>query len=148
MRLFTCKNTSLIFAKPQIDLLMKFCLTGFLIAVIFSCCGQIRPEGIYRLVTQNDKPLREGVMLKIYSGDHFMFAQYKQDGNLIMAGGGNFKIDEKGYTEVMDFFTIDPGQKGKPVTYTYSFENNKFIIEAPMHGSRIKEVWVKENMRE
>ena len=92
---------------------------------------------------QGEKPFENGKMIKLYSGDRFMLAQYKEDGSVVMSGGGKFTLDEEGYTEVMDYFSEAPAQRGKPVTYRYTLTGNKFIIEAEMHGFTLKETWQK-----
>lgn len=125
---------------------MKYLLSvmTFISAGIIHSYGQTSIQGVFRLASQNDKPLNEGVMIKIYCEDKFLFAHYKDNGTLIMAGGGEFKHDERTYTEVLDFFTLNPSQKGKPVVYDYFFDGNTLKIEAAMHGTVLKEVWIKE----
>ncbi|MCU0358426.1 MAG: hypothetical protein MUE95_12680 [Cyclobacteriaceae bacterium] len=97
-------------------------------------------SGAWKLVQQNGKPFADEC-IKIYANGYFMFAIHDKDGKFLRAGGGNFTVDKKNYIEVLDFYTADSTQVRKPVTFSYSFKKDELTIEAPMHGSVLKETW-------
>ncbi|QOI98002.1 MAG: hypothetical protein HRU69_11140 [Flammeovirgaceae bacterium] len=98
--------------------------------------------GAWKLATQNGK-LFTNECIKIYSDTYFMFGVYDKDGKFIKAGGGNYTLTGKNYTETFDFYTTDSTQVRQPVTYTYTIKKDELTIESPMHGTRVKETWKK-----
>ncbi|MBX2962872.1 MAG: hypothetical protein KF687_10195 [Cyclobacteriaceae bacterium] len=96
--------------------------------------------GAWKLVTQNGKPFVDEC-IKIYSDGYFMFAIHDKEGKFIKAGGGNYSVDKKTYTEVLDFYTTDSTKVRQPVIYSYSLKKDELTIEAPMHGIVLKENW-------
>lgn len=98
--------------------------------------------GAWKLITQNGKPFADEC-IKIYSEGYFMFAMHDKEGKFIKAGGGNYSVDKKNYTEVPDFYTTDSTKVRQPVNYSYSLKKDELTIEAPMHGMVLKETWKK-----
>jgi hypothetical protein len=97
-------------------------------------------SGAWKLVQQNGKPFSDEC-IKIYVDGYFMFAIHDKEGKFKRAGGGYFTMEKKSYTENLDFYTADSTQVRKPVTYSFALKKDELIIEAPMHGSTLKETW-------
>jgi len=135
-------------AKTLKEFIMKSKVSGLLIASIAVFCmlsfASIAQNfsGAWMLVNQNGKPFTDEC-IKIYSEGYFMFAIHDKDGKFLKAGGGNYAVDKKNYTEVLDFYTTDSTRVRQPVTYTFTLKKDELTIEAPMHGSVLKETWKK-----
>ncbi len=99
-------------------------------------------RGAWKLISQNGKPFSDEC-IKIYSEGFFMFAVHDASGKFVKAGGGNYTIDNKKYTETLDFFTTDSTRVRQPVAYSFSQKKDELIIEASMHGTVLKETWKK-----
>lgn len=104
-------------------------------------CGQ-NLSGAWKLVTQNGQPFADEC-IKIYSPSYFMFGMYDKQGKFIKAGGGNYTLAGKNYTEVPDFYTTDSTRVRQPVTYSFSMRNDELTLEASMHGTMLRETWKK-----
>lgn len=99
-------------------------------------------SGAWKLVNQNGKPFTDEC-IKIYGKGYFMFAVYDASGKFIKAGGGNYAIENKKYTEVLDFYTTDSTRVRQPITYSFVQKKDELTIEASMHGTVLKETWKK-----
>lgn len=126
-------------SKTQKFLMIRVAILFFL----FPFCSMAQNfAGAWKLVNQNDKPFTDEC-IKIYSEGYFMFAIHDKDGKFLKAGGGNYSVDKKSYTEVLDFYTTDSTQVRQPVKYSYSLKKDELTIEAPMHDMVLKETWKK-----
>lgn len=99
-------------------------------------------SGAWKLVSHNGKPYVDEC-IKIYSDGYFMFGVNTTDGAFVKAGGGNYKVNKKEYTEVLDFYTSDSTQVRNPLTYSFSLENDELILSAKGNVGVTKETWKK-----
>jgi len=99
-------------------------------------------RGAWKLVNYNGKPIADEC-IKIYSDGYFMFAIHTADGAFVKAGGGNYNINGKEYTEVPDFYTSDSTQVRKPLTYSLSVKNDELTLSAKRQKVAVKETWKK-----
>jgi hypothetical protein len=99
-------------------------------------------SGAWKLTSQNGKPFTDECV-KIYSEGYFMFAVHNPEGEFIKAGGGNYSVANKQYTEVFDFYTADSTRVRQPVAYSFSLKKDELSIEATVQGARLKETWKK-----
>jgi hypothetical protein len=98
--------------------------------------------GAWKLTSQNGQPFSDAC-IKIYSDSYFMFAVHDKDGKFIKAGGGNYAVADKKYTETLDFYTSDSTRVRQPVAYSFSIKNDELTIEAFVAGTKLKETWKK-----
>ena len=86
-------------------------------------------SGAWKLISDNGKaPADE--CIKIYSDNYFMFAARAADGAFVKAGGGNYKVEGKEYTEVPDFNTSDSTQVRTTLTYAFSIDKDRLTLTA------------------
>lgn len=124
---------------------MRYVLTLLFILILMVITGFVHGQnlnGAWKLTVQNGKPFTDEC-IKIYSDTYFMFGMFDKDGKFIRAGGGNYSLTGKNYTETPDFYTTDSARVRQRVTYSYTIKNDELTIEAPMHGTVLKETWKK-----
>ncbi|MCU0397183.1 MAG: hypothetical protein MUC73_03680, partial [Cyclobacteriaceae bacterium] len=121
----------------------RFLITCLLSIVMLSSHVQAQNlSGAWKLESQNGKPFTDEC-IKIYSENYFMFAIHDKEGKFIKAGGGNYSVAGKNYTETLDFYTTDSTRVRQPVVYSFSTKKDELTIETTMHGSSFKETWRK-----
>src|SRR5688500_2685179 len=94
-------------------------------------------NGAWKLVNYNGKPFQDEC-IKIYSDEYFMFGVHTAEGAFVKAGGGNYKVNGKEYTEVPDFFTSDSTQVRKPLHYSFSLKKDELTLSANDGGNAVK----------
>jgi hypothetical protein len=93
-------------------------------------------RGAWKLINADGKS-SANVSIKIYSDGYFMFGVHTTDGKFLSAGGGNYTVKDKEYTEIPDFNTSDSTAVRKPVSYSFALKNKQLTITA--NGK--KETW-------
>ena len=87
----------------------------------------------------------EGITtLKHVTTSQFMWASYDKDGKLTRAAGGGYTLKGDVYEETPEYgFSSDfEGIKGKPQTFTWKVEGNKWYHTGKLSsGLTIDEVW-------
>jgi len=90
---------------------------------------------------------------------HFSWASYNEDGDVVGAGGGTYRIEDNQYFEVIDFFH-PPGTNlaGTSVTYDFTVDGNKWTISGyikavnldpnsaewkQIDSTKLEEVWMR-----
>lgn len=95
--------------------------------------------------------------VKHITENHFSWASYAQNGNLIAAGGGNYEISDDIYSEHIQYFhPLGSNLPGSSVDFNYSLTGNNWTISGfvkniqinPGNGAyetidsiRLEEVW-------
>ena len=99
-------------------------------------------DGAWKLIAKNGNPVNEQEFIKIYQDDYFAFGAKNISGNsFVGAGGGPYSLQETGYTETLDFFTLDPEKVGQKTTYRIELQGNRMNISANTGQGTLAEVW-------
>ncbi len=122
--------------------LIQFIAGVLLVSLVALSVHAQELSGAWKLVSQNGKPFADE-SIKIYGDGYFMFAVYDNTGKFIRAGGGNYSIAHKQYTEVHDFFTADSTRVRQPLTYSFAVKKDELTLEATVQGVKQKETWKK-----
>jgi hypothetical protein len=119
-------------------------LTLGVMAFILSSLGLSAQNlsGAWKLVNYNGKPFQDEC-IKIYSDEYLMFGVHTAEGAFVKAGGGNYKLNGKEYTEVPDFYTSDSTQVRKSINYSFSLKKDELTLSAKDGSNIVKEVWKK-----
>jgi hypothetical protein len=123
----------------------RFLISGIVILCLAS--GGLSAQnlnGAWRLVKLNGKAFTDQA-IKIYSDGYFMSAIYAADGGFIKAAGGTYQVNGTSYSEIPDFYTSDSAQVRRPLSYSFSLQNNELTISAKMQGDGLQETWSKVN---
>lgn len=100
-------------------------------------------RGAWKLTTKDNVSSNDlGIeMVKILSDGHFMFAFYHAETQqFFSAGGGTYRLEEGRYTEKIEFHTIDPGLRGRELTFDCKLKGDKWYHQGEINGTELNEV--------
>jgi hypothetical protein len=90
------------------------------------------------------KPPEGTTQLKHVTPAQFMWAIHDKDGNVTTVLGGTYSLKGDSYVETPEYGTSDilPSLKGKPQTFKWKVEGNKWYHAGKLStGQTIEEVW-------
>jgi hypothetical protein len=113
-------------------------LASFILMISLSATIAQDLAGAWRLVNKNGKTVTEDI-IRIHSGNYFMFGMRGADGTFKGAEGGSYELSGTKYIETPDFSTIDSSQVRKTRTYSFTRNNEEFTTST----SGQTETWKK-----
>jgi hypothetical protein len=99
-------------------------------------------EGSWKMVQQNGNKVSDKIYVKIYQDGYFSFGAKEADTNkFLSAGGGEFRLKDNHYEEILDFYTEKPEKVGQTKDYSLDFVDGKIVISEESDGEQNVEIW-------
>lgn len=101
-------------------------------------------EGAWKMTHQNGKAMMDTEYIKIYQDGYFSFgAKEVATNKFVSAGGGQFRLKDNLYQEMLDFFTMKPEIVGQRTDFSLDMVDGKMVISTEMDGKALVEIWEK-----
>lgn len=112
----------------------------FTIFLSFNINAQIL-NGAWRLVEQNDQPVKHEV-IKLYSNSYFTYSAHdKATGKFIRAKGGLYTLNDLSYKEHLEIDSNDPLYSGTTMEFVVSLSDSEMMVTNLNTGEQEK--WQK-----
>lgn len=99
-------------------------------------------EGAWKLVSQNQAPVVDQELIKIYQDNYFAFGVKKlADNSFVGAGGGPFSMESGKLLETLDFFTLNSELVGGVTSFEINFQGNQLTLSASTPKGPLVEIW-------
>lgn len=106
-------------------------------------------DGAWKLTHRNGEAVETEESIKIYQEGYFAYGAKELGSNkFLSAGGGEYSLSGNEYTEVLDFYTLDPEEVGTSHAYHLDLKGDKMVISANIRGRDLIEIWEKVSERE
>lgn len=114
--------------------------------LLFFACTLIaqQMDGAWKLVSQNQVPVTDQELIKIYQDNYFAFGiKNLADNSFVGAGGGPYSLESGKLLETLDFFTLNPEFVGMVTSFDLSLVGKQLTLSATTPKGPLLEVWEK-----